>query len=95
MYNGVRMTTDEQTLLKFPCSFPIKAMGEDTSDFEALVLSLMAPHVDETDREAIHRRSSRNGRYVSITVTVRARSRDQLDDIYRALSDHDRVLMAL
>lgn len=87
--------TSGDTALEFPCSFPIKAVGEGADDFEALVLSLIDAHVSETDREAVHRRTSRGGRYLSVTVTIRARNRAQLDAIYRTLSDHERVLMAL
>ena len=80
---------------EFPCDFPIKAFGQDTADFEELVLELVSPHAPEISREQLTTRSSRGGRYLSVTVHLRARSRDQLDRIYEALSAHERVLAAL
>ena len=85
----------EETLLKFPCEFPIKAMGRDTPEFHATVRKLIEEHTGPLSDDAIQSARSRNGRFVSITVTVTARSQDQLDDIYRAISAHDDVLMAL
>lgn len=80
---------------EFPCDFPIKAFGHDTGDFDQLVLELVSQHAPELTREQLTTRSSRRGRYLSVTVHLRARSREQLDRIYQALSAHDRVLAAL
>jgi uncharacterized protein len=83
------------TLLEFPCAFPVKMMGRDTPEFHATARSLVERHTGPLADDAIHTALSRNGRFVSITVTVNAQSRQQLDDIYRDLSAHDDVLMAL
>ncbi len=85
----------EESLLEFPCEFPIKAMGKDTAEFHLLVRALVEAHTGPLPDEAIKRALSRNGRFVSITITVDAQSQTQLDDIYRSLSGHDDVLMAL
>ena len=85
----------EETLLKFPCQFPIKAMGRDTPEFHATVRRLIEEHTGPLSDDAFQSALSRNGRFVSITVTVTAQSQEQLDDIYRALSADDDVLMAL
>ncbi|MDX1610502.1 MAG: DUF493 domain-containing protein [Halofilum sp. (in: g-proteobacteria)] len=85
----------EESPLQFPCDFPIKAFGRDTGDFDDLVLALVNEHAPEVTRDMLSTRSSRAGRYVAVTVNLRARSRDQLDRIYRALSAHERVLAAL
>lgn len=85
----------DESLLEFPCDFPIKAFGADTGDFDAVVVALVREHAPDVSIEAVHTRSSRRGRYLSVTVNVRARNRDQLDAIYRALSADHRVLMAL
>lgn len=86
--------TDE-TLLRFPCEFPIKIMGRDTPEFSATARMLVEKHVGPIDDEAIRRALSRNGSFVSITITVSAQSQAQLDDIYRDVSAHEKVLMAL
>ena len=84
-----------ESLLEFPCRFPVKAMGRDTKAFQETVRRLVEEHTGPLDDSAIQRSVSRHGRFVSITVTVTAQSRQQLDDIYRALTAHDDVLMAL
>lgn len=85
----------EETLLTFPCDFPIKMMGRETVEFHAAVRALVEKHTGPLADEAIQSTLSRNGRFVSITVTVSAQSQEQLDDIYRDVSSHDDVLMAL
>jgi len=40
-------------------------------------------------------RNSRAGRYQSVTVTVNARDRAQLDAIYQDLSGHPRIKLVL
>ena len=87
------MTDD--TLMEFPCAFPIKLMGRDTPDFRDTVRGLVEKHTGPLPDDAIQSASSRNGRFVSVTVTVDAQSREQLDDIYRDATAHDDVLMAL
>lgn len=82
------------TLLAFPCNFPIKAMGRPPG-FAELVLAIVSRHAPDTDVSRLSVRESRHGRYLAVTVTVNATSRAQLDDIYRELSAHERVLMAL
>jgi len=86
---------NDQTLLEFPCDFPIKIMGRESPDFHLLARSLVEKHTGPLADEAIHRSLSRNGGFVSVTVTVVAQSREQLDDIYREVTSNDDVLMAL
>lgn len=89
------MGTDNDALFDFPCSFPVKAMGRDSDDFEATVVSIVRRHVPDLGEGAVTLQPSRGGRFVSVTVTITATSRAQLDAIYADLSDHDQVLMAL
>jgi len=89
------MTEKEETLLEFPCRFPIKAMGVDEDEFVAHVLNLVSQHCPDIDEEDIKTRPSSGGKYISVTVTVNAASQLQLDAVYYALTDSDRVLMAL
>ena len=69
-------------------------MGRDKDDFAELVLELIGQHSDSPPVR-VQQRSSSSGKYLSLTVTVTASSRDQLDSIYRALNGHDRILMTL
>ena len=85
----------DESLLKFPCSFPIKMMGRDTPEFRETARSLVEKHTGPINEAAVNNALSRNGNFVSITITVDAQSQEQLDDIYRDVSSHDDVLMAL
>jgi putative lipoic acid-binding regulatory protein len=89
------ITVNDETLLRFPCDFPIKMMGRDTQDFRDTARSLVEHHSGPLSDEAIKFAISRNGNFVSITITVQAQSQQQLDDIYRDVSSHEAVLMAL
>ena len=81
--------------LELPCPFPIKAMGTAEAGFEELVVQIVRRHAPDLGEGAVRQRPSTNGKYVSITVTVTARSQAQLDAIYRDLSACEQVLMAL
>ena len=85
----------EQTPMSFPCDFPIKIMGRDEADFREETLALVESHVGQLPPEAVSTQSSRNGRFLSVTVTVRAESREQLDALYRTLTSHERILVVL
>jgi hypothetical protein len=84
----------EETLMTFPCSFPIKAMGEAADDFDVLVVEIIRKHHPDLTESAVKTRPSREGKYISVTVTINAQSREQLDNIYLELTAHERVLMA-
>jgi len=85
----------EESVIEFPCDFPIKMMGRDTPEFRATARLLIENHVGPVADEAIQANVSGKGNFVSVTVTVTATSQQQLDDIYRDVSGHDDVLMAL
>lgn len=85
----------ERQLLEFPCEFPIKAMGHADTDFAEQVWAIITRHAPETPVKQLRTTASRKGRFVSVTVTIQAESRGQLDAIYRELNAHERVLMTL
>lgn len=89
------MSDDEKSLLEFPCEFPIKMMGRDNSGFHAAARGIVELHAGPVANDAIRTSPSRNGRFVSITITINAASQQQLDGIYMDLSAHDDVLVAL
>lgn len=80
---------------EFPCEFPIKAFGNADEDFDALVVSLIRRHAPDIGEGTVQKRLSSGGRYMSVTVTIRAHSREQLDAIYRELTEDNRIVMAL
>jgi putative lipoic acid-binding regulatory protein len=86
---------DEDTIIEFPCQFPIKAMGIAEDDFDILVVGIIRKHVADLSENAVKSRLSKEGKYISITVHVEAESKQQLDNIYLELTAHERVLWAL
>jgi putative lipoic acid-binding regulatory protein len=87
--------TQERQPLQFPCSFPLKAVGANTNEFYAMVCAVIERHVGEGQKVHYHSRTSSGGKYLSVTVTFQAESREQLDDIYRDLNATGMVLMTL
>jgi hypothetical protein len=83
------------SLLVFPCAFPIKAMGRATDDFAQTVVAVVQRHAPEFDPSGVEMRASRAGNYLSVTCTIMATSRRQLDDLYRDLSSHPAVAVVL
>ena len=88
------MTTQDE-LFDFPCRFPIKVMGDRHDAFAEVILAVVQQHAPDTAAADIQTRESSGGRYLSLTVTVTAVSREQLDAIYRALSGHELVKVVL
>ena len=84
-----------ETLLEFPCAFPIKAMGRSEAGFDDLVVEIVRRHTPDLREGAVKTRASRGGKWVSVTVTIQATSKQQLDAIYQALTDHEKVVMCL
>ena len=89
------ITTEEETLFEFPCEFPIKCMGLNNADFESAVIEIMSRHVPDLGEGAIRSRASKAGKYCSITVTIVARNKKQLDSIYMDLTASVHVSMSL
>ena len=91
----MRGMREEDSLLEFPCDFPIKAMGRSDSGFEARALEIVRRHVPDFHPESMRSVASREGNYLSYTFVIRATSREQLDALYQELSSCDELLMVL
>ena len=78
----------EENLLEFPCDFPIKVMGETSDAFAATMVEVIKAIDPTFDASKVDMRASTGGRFISLTCTVHATSRAQLDVIYRALTSH-------
>lgn len=85
----------EESLIKYPCDFPIKVMGKSQQGFTQSVLAIVKMYAPDFDDATIEVRTSRNGAYLSLTCTIRAISRTQLDSLYQTLHDHPMVTMLL
>ena len=86
---------DPQSLLSFPCVFPLKVMGRREDGFAQTVAEIVLRHSPDFHPQTMEMRTSKNGRYLSLTVTINARSREQLDGLYAELSKHPMVMMVL
>lgn len=89
------MAVAEETLLEFPCDFPIKVMGATRDDFAQAVVEVVVGHASDFDPATVEMRPSKAGNYLSLTCTVRATSKAQLDALYRALTAHPFVKIVL
>jgi putative lipoic acid-binding regulatory protein len=85
----------EETLLEFPCRFPIKAMGKADLELDLLVMEIVRRHAPDINEDTITTRPSIDGNYIAVTVTIEASSKRQLNAIYQDLHDHPHVLMVL
>jgi hypothetical protein len=85
----------DKPLLEFPCAFPIKIMGEARDGFADAMLEIVLRHAPDFAAASMEMRASRGGKYISLTCTITATSQEQLDALYREISAHPMVAMAL
>ena len=85
----------DQALFTFPCVFPIKIMGRRADGFAQTISDVLLRHAPDFHPDTLEMRPSRNARYLSLTATINARSREQLDALYQELSHHPMVMMVL
>ncbi|MGH8745361.1 MAG: YbeD family protein, partial [Burkholderiales bacterium] len=79
----------------YPCEFPIKVMGRREGGFAQEVMQIVLRHAPDFEPATIEMRPSRQGKYLGLTLLIQARSREQLDALYRELCDHPAVVMVL
>lgn len=91
----MRESANVESLIAYPCDFPIKVMGRRQARFAQSVVEVVQRHAPDFDPRTVEMRASREGNYLSVTVTIRATSREQLDGLYRELCDHPMVTMVL
>lgn len=90
-------TTDprKDSLIEYPSQFPIKVMGLHTDDFVHAITKIAKEFDPFYDASTVELRPSSGGKYLGVTVTVTATSREQLDNLYRALTSHPMVKVVL
>ena len=88
-------STPTESLIVYPCDFPIKVMGRSQEGFLEAIAQVVRGFDPGFDASTIEARPSSGGKYVGLTVTVRVHSRAQLDDLYRALHGHEMVSVVL
>jgi putative lipoic acid-binding regulatory protein len=85
----------EDGLLEFPCDFPLKIMGATREGFAQAVVAVVLKHAPDFDPATVEMRPSKAGNYLSLTCTIRATSKPQLDALYRELTSHPWVKIVL
>ncbi len=83
------------SLLEFPCEFPIKVFGKSNVALDEIVAQIAREHCGDLLENAISQRASKQGNYNAVTVNVYVKSREQLDNLYIALSGHPNIKMVL
>ena len=89
------MASYKDTLLEFPCEFPLKIMGKAHDELSPVVLSIVTQHAPDFDGASMEMRASSGGNYISLTCTVIATSKPQLDALYTDLSGHPLIKVVL
>ena len=87
------MTTE--SLLKFPCDFPLKVTGLCSDEFRSIALGIVRKHIGADDLISIEERPSKNGKYLGLTYNLKATSKEQMDALYQELTSCEKVLVAL
>ncbi|MDV6345225.1 DUF493 domain-containing protein [Nitrosomonas sp. Is37] len=85
--------TEQPSLIEYPCEFPIKIMGRAQKGFIQTVLNIVRNHAPDFEETALEVKTSKNGNYLSVTCTICAISRAQLDALYQELHDHPMIML--
>jgi uncharacterized protein len=85
----------EQSLIEYPSAFPIKVMGAQVEGFTEAIVAIAQQFDPTFDASTVESRPSKAGKYLGLTITITATSREQLDELYRTLSTHPLVKVVL
>lgn len=86
---------EQESLLEFPCDFPLKIMGATREGFAQAIVEVVVKHAPDFDAAKVEMRPSKAGNYLSLTCVIRATSKPQLDALYRELTGHPWVKIVL
>lgn len=93
--NALQPPAEQESLIEYPCAFPLKIMGKAEDEFAQAVLEVVTRHAPDFDGTRMEMRASSGGNYLSLTCTVVATSKPQLDALYTDLSSHPLVKVVL
>lgn len=95
MKNSDKQANEEESLIDFPCDFPVKVMGAAIPEFHSCITKIAKTHDSEFNADEITKNTSKTGKYVSLTLNIHAKNKAQLDRLYEDLTKHELVLWAL
>jgi len=84
-----------ESLIKFPCKFPIKILGRDEVNFYHATESILIEHAQNISKDSMKKNSSKKGNYTALTCVVNVKSQLELDQIYADLSKNNHILYVL
>ena len=88
-------STPAPSLIEYPSRMPIKVMGLKVDGLVHTITTIAGEFDPGFDASTIELRESKGGKYLGVTITITATSREQLDDLYRKLSGHPMVKVVL
>ena len=88
-------TPNQETFFEFPCKFPIKVMADANHEVIEYITNVLEENIEDSENIEFKTKNSKSGNYISITATFEAKSKIQLDTIYRKISSHPNVRMVL
>ncbi len=83
------------SLIEYPCDFPIKIMGKDTQQFREAAAAIVERIAGAESAATVVARKSREGRFIALSFAAHVTDREQLDALYQALSDDEHVMVVL
>ena len=89
------ISDQDRPRIEFPCDYPVKVMGENAEDFVSVVVEIGQRHAPEVTHEHVTVRESGRGRWVSVTLTIRATGEEQIAALFEDLKDSGRVRLVL
>ncbi len=89
------MTEPEAPKIEFPCDYPIKVLGRSSEVYQTVILEVFERHAPGFDRQTIEVRDSRKGTFTSLTITITATGKEQLDALHRDLMATGHVQMVI
>ncbi|MDQ7058644.1 MAG: DUF493 domain-containing protein [Ghiorsea sp.] len=87
--------SNEELGMTFPCYFPLKVMGTNSGSFENDMIMIVRKHIPSLDDDAVKSKPSKTGKYLALTITFTAQSKEELDNLYREINAHPDVKMTL
>lgn len=93
--NAPQAIPTEQSLITYPCHFPIKVMGANVEGYVSAMVHVARSFDPDFDPDSVEHRHSKAGNYLGLTLKVYVTSREQLDEVYRTLTGHPLVKVVL
>ena len=91
----IHQPAEQESLIEYPSQFPIKVMGLKVDNLVHAITEIAKAFDPSFDASTIELRESSTGKYLGVTITILATSREQLDELYRTLSSHPLVKVVL